>query len=313
MVFFKRVEIRNLSSKYVKEVDAADEQRGIFALEPIKAGERVWFCECSEHDLTCTRAQLLDIIEREPQLEYFVRAFSYMIDDDLYALPNTYREQRNNDECALFNHSCKPNVGLSEAYSNGYGDSVVAFRDIDVGEELTYHYGLLETEASLIYGLECCCDVQPPESCCKRMTFDFYRDATFVREFYQFMSPYLKRKVNDMRERWYTSKCYVKRFPIAANNDASLLSSLSSSSSSQDLDSSFEAANKHCEKGLVCLRSIKKDELVARFNADSGTVEMQMDERNHYIRRSNGSPNCYLVDHSVFARCDIEPGIELTI
>jgi len=299
MVFFKRVEIRNLNSKYVKDDDAADEQRGIFALEPIKAGDRVWYCGCSESDLQCTRDQLLDIIAKQPELEYFVRSFSYMIDDDAYGLPCTYAEQKNNDECALFNHSCRPNVGLSEAYSNGYGDSVVAFRDIAVGEELTYHYGLLETEASLIYGLECKCGLV--DKCCRLMTFDHYRDANFVAEFYDFMSPYLKKKVADMRERWYSDKCYVKR----VCDEMTMSSQSSASDSSASLDSSL------CDKSLVCLRAISKGELVARFS-DVASVEQQMEDKNHYVRRAE-QPNCYLVDREVFAKCDIEPETPITI
>lgn len=100
MVFFKKVEIRELRTKY------GGTQRGIFALEPIQKDEKIWFCECGEKDLSFTRRQLLDIIDNHPKLDYFVRSFSYMIADDIYAMPVTYMEQKNNDECALFNHSC---------------------------------------------------------------------------------------------------------------------------------------------------------------------------------------------------------------
>ena len=54
-----------------------------------------------------------------------------MIDDDIYAMPSTYLEEKNNDECALFNHSCNPNCGFDST-----GDGIYAIRTIEPGEEL---------------------------------------------------------------------------------------------------------------------------------------------------------------------------------
>ena len=42
-----------------------------------------------------------------------------MSDDDLYFLPQTWMEAKNNDECAYFNHSCDPNIGyLDDAFAD---------------------------------------------------------------------------------------------------------------------------------------------------------------------------------------------------
>jgi len=261
-------------------------QRGIFALEPIKAGERIWYCECGDKDETFTRDQLLDIIYKYPRLDYFVRSFSYMIDDDLYALPITFMDEKNNDECALFNHSCDRNIGFAD---EAFGDNIIACRNIEPGEELTYHYGFLETEASLIYGIECKCGLK---TCCRQMTFDYYRDPAFVNKYFAFMTPYLKKKAIDMNERWYSTKCYVKRFPVE-----SLSEETGSNSSGSDLEGS--------EKGLVSLKQMKKGELVAIFN---GIV----DEKGHYLRHSI-EPNCDVIGNKVFANCDIPSESELTI
>lgn len=65
---------------------------------------------------------MFDIIRNHPKLEYFVRSFSYMLDDDLYALPQTYLEGKNNDECAYFNHSCSPNIGYVD---DAFADNIV--------------------------------------------------------------------------------------------------------------------------------------------------------------------------------------------
>ena len=118
-----------------------------------------------------------------------MRSFSYMIDDDLYLMPYSYMEEKNNDECALFNHSCNPNCGFEDAF----GDNVIACRDIFPGDELTYHYGFLETEASLILGLVCKCN---SAECCSKLTFDYYRDPDFANKYFKFMTPYLRQKVN---------------------------------------------------------------------------------------------------------------------
>ena len=72
----------------------------------------------------------------------------------MYMIPRTFAAQQNNDECVLFNHSCEPNCG----FDTGDGNTIVASRDIAVGEELTYDYHFLETEPSLIRGLECKCE-----------------------------------------------------------------------------------------------------------------------------------------------------------
>lgn len=201
MVFFKKVELRCVTDKY------GGQQRGLFAAEHIRKDEKIWYCECGERDDSYTRSQLLDIIKKHPHLDYFVRSFSYMIDDDLYGLPVTYLEQKNNDECAYFNHSCTPNVGFAECDS--IGDKVIACRDINPGDELTYHYGFLETEASLIYGMECKCSAA---NCSGRLTFDYYRDPTFVQAYFKYMTPYLKKKAADALARWYSRKCYTRRY-----------------------------------------------------------------------------------------------------
>jgi len=255
-----------------------EEQRGIFANEFIAKGEKIWTCKCADLDLEFTRDQLFDIIRKHPKLEYFVRSFSYMLDDDLYALPQTYLEGKNNDECAYFNHSCSPNIGYVD---DAFADNIVAIRDILPNEELVCHYGLLETESSLIYGLECKCG--SPE-CTGVMSFDFYRDPEFVEKYYDYATPYLKKKANEMREKWYSTSCYVKRMPNEYNDD---------------LD--------EWDKTLYSLKPIKKGELVATFLLD------EINESTHYLRQNSSNPNCLLVGRDVYANQDIPAETELTL
>jgi len=271
MVFCKNIEVVDLKGKY------GGTQRGLFAREHIKTGEKIWHCECGAKDGSFTRNQLLDIIDMHPKLDYFVRSFSYMIDDDLYAMPYTYMEEKNNDECALFNHSCNPNCGFAD---DGLGDTIVACRDIFPGDELTYHYGFLETETSLIYGLKCKCN---SSNCCGLLTFDYYRDPIFVENYFSYMTPYLRQKVIDIRERWYSENCYVKRFPNEYNQNV-----------------------EEWEKGLCSLNPIRAGELVASFADD------EIIEGKHFLRNSLDA-NCQLIGRDVFAKMDIPADTELTL
>ena len=84
MVF--SIQVKELKLKY------GDSHKGLIAQEPIRKGEMIWTCNCGEKDVSFTRDQLLAIIQKHPRLDYFVRSFSYMIDDDLYLMPLTYLE-----------------------------------------------------------------------------------------------------------------------------------------------------------------------------------------------------------------------------
>jgi hypothetical protein len=221
------------------------------------------------------------MISKYPHLEYFIRSFSYMFDDDLYALPQTWMEGKNNDECALFNHSCEPNIGYLD---DAYADNIVAIRDILPGEELCCHYGLLETESSLILDMECLCGTA---SCTGKMTFDFYRNEKFIADYYHVMTPYLKKKANEMKQRWYSTSCYVKRLPDVYNDNI-----------------------EEWSKALFSLKPIEKGELVASFLA---TDENVFDESQHYLRNKVNNANCQLIGNKIYANEDIPAEAELTL
>jgi len=268
MVFFKNIELCHMNDKY----DGS--QRGLFAREKIHPGELIWYCECGEDDSTFTFAQLLSIIEKYPKLDNFVRSYSYMIDDDIFAMPVTYSDEKNNDECAFFNHSCDPNCGFDST-----GNGIRAIKTIEAGDELAYHYGFLETEVSLTHGLECKCG---SVNCKGKLLLDLYRDENFVHQYFDFFTPYLRKKVIDMREKWYSENCYVKR---VSSNSANV----------EDWD-----------KALFTQKNVKKDELVAVFSTND------IFPCNHFLRHSVNR-NCYIKDGHVFANVDIPSESELTI
>jgi SET domain-containing protein len=195
MPFLKKFEIRDLSSKY------GDNHRGIVALEPIHAGEPVFRCD----DLSCnyditedspnklTRAEVLALIEAQPEAADYIRYYTYMVDDDLFNVPRHYKTQTVTEECVLFNHSCDANCGFSEKDLL----NIVAIRDIAVGEELTEHYGCFDSEASFWKGLMCMCGAK---NCVGELKFNFWRDENWQKKYAQYTSAYIQRKIDNLRK-----------------------------------------------------------------------------------------------------------------
>jgi SET domain-containing protein len=195
MPFLKKAEMQQLDGKY-----GANKHNGIVALENISKDEMIFICDADKcmyypwYDTRhkCTKEELNRVIEQYPDSRDYIYAYSCMVDDDIYHLPKHFRSKVVTEECALFNHSCSPNVG--------YADDVlaehVALRDIKSGEELTIHYGFYETENSLHDGLKCKCG---SSECSGILHFDFYRSPEFQDRYYKYCSGYVKSKMRSLR------------------------------------------------------------------------------------------------------------------
>lgn len=189
----------------------------------------------------------------------------------MYMIPRTFAAQLNDDECVLFNHSCEPNCG----FDWGDGNTIVAIQSINVGEELTYDYNFVATETSLIRGVPCECD---SPSCVGTLMFDRYRDEEFQKRFYLFMSPYLQRRVRELKTKWYSTKCFTR------------------------------SATDEKRKSLHTADWVCAGEVVARF---SGPVDVD----NHFIRKVKKSAANCIVDgqKQVIALYDLPPQSEITL
>ncbi|CAF1044717.1 unnamed protein product [Adineta steineri] len=189
------MEARDLSSKY------GQKQRGVVALEPIKAGEAVFTCDlsvCNYYKLEDPRnkmpkADVLALIEANPESADFIRYYSYMLDDDIFDVPRNYKTQEITEDCLLFNHSCDANCG----FGGEEEELVLAIRDIDVGEELTYDYGLMDTENSLWNGLMCRCGAK---NCRGELKFNWWRDPKWQEQYEKYGGAHVKRKIKKLRE-----------------------------------------------------------------------------------------------------------------
>ncbi|CAF2002451.1 unnamed protein product [Rotaria magnacalcarata] len=161
------MESRDLSSKY------GQEHRGIVALEPIQAGEAIFTCDlsiCNYYRLEdptnkMTKSDVTALMKANPESADYLRYYTYMLDDDLFDVPQE--------------------------------ELVVAMRDIAEGEELTYHYGLMDSENSFWVGLICRCGAK---ICNGELKFDWWRDPNWQEKYEKYAGAHIKRKIKKLRE-----------------------------------------------------------------------------------------------------------------
>lgn len=195
MPFLKKMEVRDLSSKY------GFAQRGVVALEPIRAGEPVFTCDLAKCNYTVLedpadkmpKAEVLALMETYPESADYIRYYTYMLDDDLFQVPKYYKTREITEDCLRFNHSCDSNCGFDDDAE----EFVIATRDIEAGEELTYHYGLMDSENSLWVGLVCKCGAK---NCSGVLKFDFWRDPKWQEKYEKYAGGHIKQKIRKLRE-----------------------------------------------------------------------------------------------------------------
>lgn len=141
---------------------------GVFAREPVAAGEllAMWAGELvSAADL--------------PAVPPLVRSRSVQVEEDLYLVPTV------TEPADFFNHSCRPNAGLSGQIA------LVALRDIAPGEEVCYDYAM--SDGSPYDEFVCRCG-QP--ECRGRVTGDDWRRPELQARYRGYFSPYLQRRID---------------------------------------------------------------------------------------------------------------------
>jgi len=109
-----------LSAKLEQRDTGTIDGKGLFAIEPIFAGEMLWEADPD--------APLISLSQWHELSSTDHKGYS-QVDDDHFV--------RNNPTEYTWNHGCTPNCVCS-------GWQMFALRDISVGEELTYDYGLVE-------------------------------------------------------------------------------------------------------------------------------------------------------------------------
>ena len=146
---------------------------GVFARQHISKGELI-----SLWGGKIVRKQDLD-----PSMPRFTQRV-LQIDEGLYIL--TAENVEPND---CFNHSCDPNLGFSGQIG------LVAMRDIDAGEELTFDYAMSDGEPYDEF--ECYCG---KAGCRKKVTGNDWKLPELWLKYDGYFSPYLERRIASLRK-----------------------------------------------------------------------------------------------------------------
>lgn len=104
---------------------------------------------------------------------------SIQVESDLFFVGPIQREPGDS-----INHSCEPNCGMRNA------TQVVAMRDIEPGEELTFDYAM--SDMSPYDEFHCACGAT---SCRGRVTSHDWQDPTLQSRYEGYHSPYIEREI----------------------------------------------------------------------------------------------------------------------
>lgn len=159
---------RWLSPK-AKSFNSEIEGLGVIAVSDIMKGEPV--------------GVLGGVIVPKDEVEDYWKKMTHVgiqIDEDFFIVPTSRKEL---EEKGVFNHSCAPNCGFRSSIT------LVAMRDIQKGEELTFDYAFCE---SMKEGFKCNCK---SENCRKKIKSDDWKKKEVQEKYGEYYSPYLKNKI----------------------------------------------------------------------------------------------------------------------
>ncbi|MEK6896996.1 MAG: SET domain-containing protein-lysine N-methyltransferase [Nanoarchaeota archaeon] len=104
------------------------------------------------------------------------------IDDSFWIAPTSRKEL---EETGVFNHSCEPNCGFSNQIT------LIAIKDINKGEELTFDYAFSESKMD---EFKCNCG---SENCRKIIKQTDWKNLVIQKRYLKYFSPYLKNKIRN--------------------------------------------------------------------------------------------------------------------
>ncbi|GAB4546141.1 MAG: hypothetical protein Fur002_20970 [Anaerolineales bacterium] len=146
---------------------------GVFAREPLTKGELI----------SLWGGRIVPKAELDPSMPRFTQRV-LQIDEGLYIL--TAEEKEPND---CFNHSCNPNLGFTGQIG------LVAMRDIQPGEELTFDYAMSDGEPYDEF--DCYCGAP---NCRKKITGNDWKLPDLWKKYNGYFSPYLARRIAALQQ-----------------------------------------------------------------------------------------------------------------
>ena len=160
--------MENYRTSSAETRDLGTTGHGSFAIEPIRRGTVI-----ATFGGTATSQENL----RRFPAERVSR--SIQVEADLFFVGPVQREPGDS-----INHSCDPNCGMRNA------TQVIAMRDIEAGEELTFDYAM--SDAAAYDEFDCACGAT---TCRGRVTSRDWRDTTLQNRYEGFLSPYIDREI----------------------------------------------------------------------------------------------------------------------
>ena len=152
--------------------DHVDGGCGVFALQKIHKDELV----------SLWGGRIVHKDNLDPSMPRFTQRV-IQVDEDLYLL--TAEEKEPND---CFNHSCGPNLGF-------FGQvGLVAMREIEPGEEMTFDYAM--SDGGPYDEFQCDCG---SKNCRGRVTGNDWKLAVLWEKYDGYFSPYLARRIMQLK------------------------------------------------------------------------------------------------------------------
>jgi hypothetical protein len=193
---FKKIHVADLSHIY----DPG--QRGLVTDEKIKAGELIlkndpitsMYYPIDDKRSTYTLEDFQRLVDdqQDPEAKSYLLRYSLQYDDNSVFVPRNYLTRDTIDLSALMNHSCEANC------ASKYVDEVFALRDIEPDSVLTVDYGICITDHTKLVAFDTCRCGTP--SCSGSNIFTRYKTPEWQNKFYEYCSPYVKRKIDEFRE-----------------------------------------------------------------------------------------------------------------
>jgi SET domain-containing protein len=142
------------------------------AIEPIAAGEVI----------TVWGGRVVNA-EQAAALEPGFREHNIQIEEGLYLAPIIA-----DDASDYVNHSCDPNAGLAGQIT------LMAMRDIEPGEEITFDYAMADGDGYDQF--PCACG---SASCRHQVTGNDWKQPALWEKYKGYFSPYLQRRIDRLR------------------------------------------------------------------------------------------------------------------
>lgn len=153
---------------------------GLFAVKFIKKGETLSVISGAimpKAEIALISQKFIEHLEK----------YSIEIDDDLILYPT---DTLNN--VFYMNHSCNPNAGNSDPYA------LIAMRDINAGEQITYDYATTDANDIFERGeMNCFCGAA---NCRLIITGDDWMKSELQEKYKGYFQPHIQRKIEMLKE-----------------------------------------------------------------------------------------------------------------